>query len=154
MAGAAFTAALPCAAETPSPLWSGVKRVGVVCLVNTDQGVDTGRLHDRLCARVRAIAAVGAPVPVARTEIGAPAMMSPDQLTLLVHASTGGTSGGRLMAISIRPFRGAAGAGLLFGAEPRVVSTTATDAEFDAALSVPLRQLLPWGKAAGPRPVR
>lgn len=154
LAGAAFTAALPCAAETPSPLWSGVKRVGVVCLVNTDHGVDTGALRDRLCARVRALTTAGAPVPVVKSEIGDAAMLSADQLTLLVHASTGGTPGGRLMAISIRPYRGAASATLLFGAEPRVVSTNAADTALDAALSVPLGQLLPWRRDTVPRPIR
>jgi hypothetical protein len=155
--GALATAALATAssapAESPSALWRGVARVGIVCLVNTDHGVDTGPLHDRLCARARVMTAAGAPVPVAAVNIGDPAIFAANHLTLLVHASTGGTPGGKMMAISIRPYRNVENPGLLFGAEPRVVATGASDAALDAALAVPLTQLLPW-RTAGARRIR
>lgn len=141
-------------AETPTLLWQGVKQVGVVCLVNTDRGVDTGPLHDRLCARVRLLTAAGSPVPVTAVRIGDPSILSAGQVTLLVHASTGGTTAGKLMAVTIRPFRNAEGPGLLFGAEPRIVSTAADDATLDAAIAVPLSQILPWRAPPGPRRIR
>lgn len=151
---ATLVAVSPVSAETPPLLWQGVTRVGVVCLVNTDRGVDTGALHDRLCARVRALAAVGSPVPVSPVRIGDPAILSAGHVTLLVHASTGGTPAGKLMAVTIRPYRNIEGPGLLFGAEPRVVSTTADDRALDAALAIPLAQILPWRAASGPRRIR
>jgi hypothetical protein len=80
-------------------------------------------------------------------------MFAANHLTLLVHASTGGTPGGKMMAISIRPYRNVENPGLLFGAEPRVVATGASDAALDAALAVPLTQLLPW-RTAGARRIR
>lgn len=150
----ALAAATPVLAETPPLLWQGVTRIGVACLVNTDRGVDTGVLHDRLCARVRALVAAGAPVPVATVRIGDPAILSAGQVTLLVHASTSGTPAGRMMAVSIRPYRNIEGPGLLFGAEPRVVATAADDAALDAALAVPLGQLLPWRAPSGSRRIR
>ncbi|HEX8553342.1 MAG TPA: hypothetical protein VF695_01420 [Sphingomonas sp.] len=151
LAVAALTIATPVSADTPTALWRGVTRVGVTCLVNTDRGVDTGVLHDRLCARVRALAAAGAPVPIAAVSIGDPQMFDASTITLLVHASTRGTAG--MMAVSIRPYRNAEGTGLLFGAEPRAMPTGANDAQLDAALSVPLSQILPWRGRPGPRPI-
>jgi hypothetical protein len=139
---AALTALLPSAAfaQAPAPLWRDVTRLGVVCLVNTDGGVDTGALHHRLCERVRTIAASGSPVPVALLETGDPSILAPDQVTLLVHAST---TGGRGMAVTIRPYRNSGGPGLLFAAEPRVVPIGAPDA-LDSALTAQLDQTLPW----------
>lgn len=150
----ALAAVAPANAETPTLLWQGVTRVGVACLVNTDRGVDNGALHDRLCARVRALGSMGAPVPVTAVRIGDPSIMSAGQVTLLVHASTSGTPGGRMMAITIRPYRNAESPNLLFGAEPRVVATAADDATLDAALTAPLSQLLPWRPPSGPRRIR
>jgi len=144
LATAALATASSAPAESPLPLWQGVTRIGIACLVNTDHGVDTGALRDRLCTRVRTLVAAGAPVPVDSVRIGDPAIADAHHLTLLVHASTGGTPGGRMMAISIRSYRNIEGNGQLFGAEPRVVATAASDADLDAALKVPLGQMLPW----------
>jgi hypothetical protein len=154
LAMAALAVATPASADTRSLLWQDVTRVGVACLVNTDRGVDTGPLHDRLCARVRALAALNAPMPITAVRIGDPQILDAGTITLLVHASTRGTPGGGMMAISIRPYRNAEGSGQLFGGEPRVVATGATDAQLDAALSVPLSQILPWRSAPGPRRIR
>lgn len=154
LATAALATASSTPAESPLPLWQGVTRIGIACLVNTDRGVDTGTLHDRLCTRVRTLVAAGAPVPVESVGIGDPAVADADHLTLLVHASTRGTPGGRMMAISIRSYRNIEGAGQLFGAEPRVVATAATDAELDAALAVPLGQMVPWRRTGRPQHAR
>lgn len=154
LATAALAVATPACADSPAALWQGVTRIGVTCLVNTDHGNDTGALRDRLCGRVRALAATGAPVPITAVQIGDPAILAAGTVTLLVHASTGGTPGGRSMAVTIRPYRNMDGPGLLFGAEPRVVATDATDAELDAALAIPLSQILPWRPASGPRRIR
>ena len=146
---AALGALLPAAAlaQAPAPLWRDVTRLGVVCLVNTDSGVDTGALHRRLCERVRVIAANGSPIPVALLNMGDPSILSPKQVTLLVHAST---TGGRGMAVTLRPYRNSGEPGLLFAAEPRVVPAEATDA-LDAALTAQLDQTLPWRRGQSAR---
>lgn len=133
---------------TPASVWQDVTSIGVTCLVHTARGVDTGALHDRLCAAVAARAAKGAPVPVTAAAIGA-AALAPGRVTLLVHASVEQVRGADVMALTIRPFRNAADAGQFFGAAPRVVAA-GDAAALDHAVASLLAQTLPWQAAASP----
>ena len=143
-------------ASTPAPIWSGVARVNVLCLVQTETGVDRGTLHNRICNGVRDAASAGSPAPVQVIALGDPAMLSPDSVTLLVQASAQGKSGDRLLAFSIRPYRSQSEA-LLFTAAPRAVPLAGAGpaAEFEAALGAALSETLPWlSRPAGARPIR
>jgi hypothetical protein len=159
--GAALVALIVCggasvttaAASTPAQIWRGVARVNVLCMVQTDAGVERGALHDRLCNGVRDAAAAGSPAPVAIIAPGDPAVLSPDSVTLLVQASA--RSG--LLAFSIRPYRNS-GEPMLFTAAPRAVAlagSAARSKEFEAALGAALSETLPWlSRPAGARPIR
>ena len=141
--------------STPAPIWQDVARVNVMCLVQTESGVDRGTLHNRICNSVRDAAAAGSPAPVQVIALGDPAMLSPDSVTLLVQASTDG-SGGRLLAFSIRPYRSQSEA-MLFTAAPRAVPLAGAGPakEFEAALGDALSETLPWlSRPAGARPIR
>jgi hypothetical protein len=146
---AAFAAALsivPAFASTPPLLWQNVARVHVLCLAGTGTAP--------LCSLAREIAAEGAPVPVAVIELGDPAVLAPDSLTLLIHVGRDG----RMAALSVRPYRNDGQAGQLFGAAPRAVLIEPGDDEA-AALARPLRaalaETLPWLAAPqSPRPIR
>lgn len=140
-------------ASTPPLIWSDVARVNVLCLVQTERGVDHGALNDRICSKVRDRAAAGSPAPVGIIAMGDPAVLAPDNVTLLVQASV--RSG--LLAFSIRPYRNN-GEPMLFTAAPRAVSA-ATEAgqarEFEVALGAALSETLPWlSRPAGARPIR
>jgi hypothetical protein len=76
----AACAAGPVAAEasTPALIWRDVARINVLCLVQTEAGVDRGALHDLVCDSVREAAAAGSPAPVALIEAGDPAVLAPD----------------------------------------------------------------------------
>lgn len=140
-------------ASTPPLIWRDVARVNVLCLVQTERGVDHGALNDRICNKVRDSAAAGSPAPVAIIALGDPAVVSPDSVTLLVQASV--QSG--LLAFSIRPYRNS-GEPLLFAAAPRAVSfagSAGQSREFEAALGAALSETLPWlSRPAGARPIR
>jgi hypothetical protein len=154
--GAAFGAHEAAGAATPSPFWSGLARINVLCLVRTEAGVDESRLTPRICSSVRDIAARNAPVPVGIIAPGDPAILSPDSVTLLVHASVQGDERGRLIAFHIRPYRNSTDQ-LIFAAAPRaarLADSAAADKGLEAALSAALSETLPWlGAAAGPRSI-
>ncbi len=144
-------------ASTPALIWRDVAKVNILCLVQSDAGVDRGPLHDRLCNSIRDAAAAGSPAPVQVIAAGDPALLSPDSVTLLVHASVQADSGHRLLAFTIRPFRNSAEP-LLFTAAPRAVplaDTAGPAPELEAALRAALSETLPWlNRPAGPRPIR
>ena len=149
----------PAAATTPPLMWQQVTGINVLCLVRTDAGVDQGPLHDLVCKKVRDMAAEGSPAPVRIIASGDPAVLSPDNVTLLVHASVQGASGRRLLAFTIRPFRNSADQGqMLFAAVPRAVplgNSPGNSPELEAALRAALSETLPWLTApAGHRPIR
>jgi hypothetical protein len=143
----------PAAASTPALIWRDVAQVNVLCLVQTEAGVDRGALNDRLCKSVRDAAASGSPAPVAIIAPGDPAVLSPDSVTLLVQASVDGG----LLAFSIRPYRNS-GEPMLFAAAPRAIplaGSAARTKEFEAALGAALSETLPWlSRPAGARPIR
>lgn len=140
-------------ASTPALIWRNMARINVLCLVQTDSGVETGALHDRICNSVRDTAARGAPAPVGIIALGDPAVLSPDSLTLLVQAS----ARRGLLAFSIRPYR-TSEAPMLFTAAPRAVPLAASGGatkELEAALDAALSETLPWlSRPAGARPIR
>ena len=137
----------PAQASTPAPIWRDVARVNILCLVRTSGGVDRGRLNDRICESARDMAAIGSPAPVAIIAPGDPAVLAPDSVTLLVHASAQGGPH-RLLAFSIRPFRNSAGESqMLFAAAPRAVpldDSRAGHSKLEAALRAALSETLPW----------
>lgn len=143
----------PVEASTPALIWQDVARVNVLCLVQTERGVDNGALHQRICNSVRDAAAAGSPTPVGIIAIGDPAVLSPSSVTLLVQAST--QSG--LLAFSIRPYRNS-GSPMLFTAAPRAVplaGVAGRSNELEAALGAALSETLPWlSRPAGARPIR
>ncbi len=151
----AFSGALttPASASTPAPIWQDIARVNVLCLVQTDSGVDTGTLHNRICNGVRDAAAAGSPAPVGIIAIGDPAVLSAGSLTLLVQAS----AQRGLLAFSIRPYRNS-GEAMLFTAAPRALPLAAAAGpakELEAALGAALSETLPWlNRPAGARPIR
>jgi hypothetical protein len=143
-------------ASTPALIWRDVARVNVMCLVQTESGVDRGALHNRICNSVRDAAAAGSPAPVQVIALGDPAVLSPDSVTLLVQASTQGKPDSGLLAFSIRPFRSQSEA-LLFTAAPRAVPLAGAGPakEFEAALGAALSETLPWlSRPAGARLIR
>jgi hypothetical protein len=145
--GASVTT-VPAMASTPASIWQDVARVNVLCLVQTDSGVESGALHNQLCNGVRDAAAVGSPAPVAIIAPGDPAVLSPGSVTLLVQAS----ARRGLLAFSIRPYR-ASGEPMLFTAAPRAVPLGTQ--HFKAELRAALSETLPWlSRPAGARPIR
>jgi len=150
--GAPLTAT-PAEASTPALIWRDVARVNVLCLVQTERGVDVGALHNRICNSVRDAAAAGSPAPVGIIALGDPAVLSPDSVTLLVQASV--QSG--LLAFSIRPYRNS-DAPMLFTAAPRAVPLAGPEgraSKLEAALGAALSETLPWlSRPAGARPIR
>jgi hypothetical protein len=145
--------ASPVEASTPALIWRDVARVNVICLVQTEAGVDTGALHNRICNGVRDAAAVGSPAPVGIIAAGDPEMFSPASVTLLVQAS----AQRGLLAFSIRPYRASSEA-MLFTAAPRALPLAGAAGqakEFEAALAAALSETLPWlNRPAGARPIR
>lgn len=113
-----------------------------MCLGATDRGVDS-ELAAAICAHARTLAAQGAPVPVDILPLGDPRIFATDSLTLLIHVSVQG----RLAALSVRPFRNADDALLLFTAAPRATAMPASGAPADALaadLRAALAETLPW----------
>ena len=93
------------AASTPTLMWTGAKRVNILCNVAGGPGIDHLALSEQLCRRVLKIAAGNAPMPVATITLGDPAVLALDAVTLLVHASVTTHKQERLLAFSIRPYR-------------------------------------------------
>ncbi|MCY7280328.1 MAG: hypothetical protein LH610_05430 [Sphingomonas bacterium] len=144
-------------ASAPTLMWSGAKRVQILCNVVGGPGIDQGALTVQLCGEVKLLAGRRAPLPVDVISFGDPAVLSSDAVTLLVHASISRDDRNRLLAFSIRPYRVSdSQAGVLFGAVPRAValrgphiSGIAVAAAIDAALS----GTLPWRSAWSIQPI-
>lgn len=129
----------------PAPVWQGIRRVRILCLINSDRGVVTGELHDRLCTRARDLVASGAPVPVQVAQPGAPEIMQADSLTILVHVSITGTGEDRLAALAIRPWRNDPASGMLFAAAPHAVRLGSDPlAALEPALRSAIAETVPW----------
>jgi len=144
------TAAMP---GMPAPIWQDVRRIHILCLINSDRGVVAGDMHDRLCARARDLVAAGAPVPVEVAAPGDPAIMQPDSLTLLVHVSISGAGDDRLAALAIRPWRNDPASGMLFAAAPHAVRLGSDPlTALEPALRTAIADTVPWaGNARGDR---
>ena len=144
-------------ASTAPMIWRDVAQVNVLCLVQTEAGVDQGALYQRICGSVRDSAASGAPAPVRIIAPGDPAVLAPDSVTLLVHASVQRQPGKGLLAFSIRPFR-TSNEPMLFTSPPRAVSLAGPAgraSELEAALGAALSETLPWlSRPAVARPIR
>lgn len=159
-AGAQPDASSPLAADQPAapaappaaniaPLWQDLTALGVTCLVHTPRGIDSGTLHDRLCAAVASRAAKGAPVPVAAAPLGS-TTLAPGRVTLLVQATVAPVNGADAIALTIRPFRNATGSGQFFAAAPRIVAA-GDAAALDRAVAALLADTLPWQAGTAPR---
>jgi hypothetical protein len=141
----------PAQASTPSLVWSGASRVQILCLVQSTDGADTGAIERMLCDRVRQLAAAGASVPVSIVAMGDPSFVDPRAVTLLVHAAVQPAAGGRLLTLSIRPYRSSEPSEVLFGARPRAVGLPESgpaDAALDPILQAALSEVLPWRQRA------
>ena len=79
------TVPVSAAAETPTLMWSGAKRVQVLCNVAGGPGIDHVALTASLCRDIARLAAKGAPVPVKTIAIGDPAVLAGDAVTLIVQ---------------------------------------------------------------------
>lgn len=150
-ASLALSAAVPMSeaeAATPAQIWSGVSKVGVQCLASPGTARGIRELQSAICERVRDLAARGAPVPVSVIQMGDPAVLAAETVTLLVHASVQPAGRNRLVAISVRPFRvSTEQTAVLFGAAPRaalIPSTGTVAPALDAALRATLAETAPW----------
>ncbi len=143
------------AATTPTLMWTGAKRVNILCNVAGGPGIDHLAVTKQLCRDVTRIAATGAPMPIGTIVIGDPAVMASDAVTLLIHASVTSHRGDRLLAFSVRPYRSSTQqADVLFGAIPRAAAFPVSGASpaIDAALTAALSETLPWlAKPQGPQ---
>ncbi|MDQ3080381.1 MAG: hypothetical protein M3R03_10360 [Pseudomonadota bacterium] len=144
-------------ASTPTLMWTGAKRVNLLCNVAGGPGIDHIALTAELCRHVMRIAVKGAPVPVRTIAIGDPAVLASDAVTLLVHASVGRQGQEQFLAFSVRPYRSSDQAAVLFGAAPRVAkisSLGAAGVALDAALLAALSETLPWlTRPQAPQPI-
>ncbi len=139
-------------------MWTGAKRVNILCNVAGGPGIDYIALRDRLCRDVTRLASKGAPMPVATIALGDPAVLASDAVTLLVHASVTSHHQERLLAFSVRPYRTSSEqAAVLFGAAPRAapLSPSGASPALDAALAAALSETLPWlAKPQAPQRVK
>jgi hypothetical protein len=138
--GSALSA--PAAAELPARSTQGIAQVAVLCLL-VDDTADRLRLQRRMCDQARALAAEGAPVPVAAIGFGDPVLLRADVLGVLVHVAIDRSGPRPLAIVLIRPHR-AAGQGALFGASPVAVPLESDGAIPEPALAAALDQVLPW----------
>lgn len=148
----------PASSSTPTLMWTGAKRVNLLCNVAGGPGIDQAALSAQLCRDMARIAATGAPVPVQTITIGDPAVLASDAVTLLVHASVMRSGNDRLLAFSVRPYRvSAEQAAILFGAAPRAAMLSKSGAAspaLDAAMTAALSETLPWlARPAHPQPI-
>jgi len=136
------------ASATPTLMWTGAKRVNILCNVAGGPGIDQAAMSKQLCRDVERLAGKGAPMPVGTIVLGDPAVLASDAVTLLVHASVTSHRKDRLLAFSVRPYRVASQqADVLFGAIPRVAAilpSGAASPALDAALAAALSETLPW----------
>ncbi len=145
-------------ASTPTLLWTGAKRVNLLCNVAGGPGIDHLVLAAELCRDVKRLASAGSPLPLVIIAPGDPAVLAEDTVTLLVHASVTEHKQGSLLALSVRPHRtSSAGTEILFGAAPRAVLLPASVSgpALDAAIAASLAETLPWlARPVGPRRIR
>jgi hypothetical protein len=137
-------------------IWNGAARLNILCIVSGS--ADNEAIRSDLCARIRAKAAAGAPLPVVTIQPGDPAVIDAANVALLVHAAADGEGAARQLAFSIRPYRaGGAETDILFGSAPRAVPMSrsgAVAAALDAALDAALAETLPWlSRPVGDRPI-
>ncbi len=139
----------------PPALWRDVGQVGVMCLVETPAGVDTGALHDRICDAALRAAGRGAPLVPVRFTTGDARMLRPRTVTLLVHAAVSRSPAGDMLAVSTRPYRNLTDdPGTLFAGAPVALpleSARRDDRLLADAMRRGLAKTLPW---APPPPVR
>jgi hypothetical protein len=146
----AFGAAPAPAAEvsTSSPLWSGLRAVGVQCLVRSSSKLDAETLGASLCERVRAIVAKDSPVPVTRVNPGDPAIHSAGTVTLLVHASVEPVGDRLALSFAIRPIRPSSRYSEVYSATAPTRADLDRDTglgpSLDSPLTSALAELLPW----------
>jgi hypothetical protein len=118
-------ATAPAHASTPAPIWQDVARVNVLCLVQTDAGVDTGALHGRIC----------------------------NSVTLLVQASV--RSGLLAFSIRPYRNSGAPMLFTAAPRAVPLAAPAGQSKEFEAALGAALSETLPWlSRPVGARPIR
>lgn len=144
------TVTLPAAATaaTPTLMWSGAKRVNVMCNVAGGPGIDHVALTSQLCREVEQDASKGSPFPIRTIMLGDPALLGADAVTLLVHGSIVEHGGARMLAFNIRPYRlSSEQSQTLFGSPPRAAFLPRgrlSGASFTAAIDAALSEVLPW----------
>lgn len=154
------TATLPAAAPASSPtlLWSGAKRVNVLCNVAGGPGIDHVALTRQLCRAVEQGVVRGSPFPVRTIALGDPEVLAADAVTLLVHGSIVEQSGTRMLAFHIRPYRVTnEQAQVLFGTPPRAALLPRGGlggAGLAAAIGAALAEVLPWRSGPAVRRLR
>lgn len=146
------------ASNSPILLWTGVKRVNLLCNVVGGPGIDYIALRDRLCRDLTRLASKGAPMPVVTIALGDPAVLASDAVTLVVHASVTLHRQDRLLAFSVRPYRASSEqTAVLFGAAPRAAPLfpSGVNPVLDTALAAALSETLPWlAKSQAPQRIR
>lgn len=145
---AAVSAAMTGAnATTPDPTWQGVERVYV--LAHLTGPIEPALSSEGFCERVRAIAAVGAPVPVHCATFGeAAAAEAGGNALIVVQGAIQSLGGERVLVVAVRrtATAGLEPAPVYLGATPRVarLSGAAAGAAADTALREALEEILPW----------
>ena len=146
--------------STPTLTWADVERIGVYCVLASEQGVPQA-LQTRLCQALRDLVAQDASVPVEVIAIGDPALLRPGTVSIVlqgsVHASASIAPGarGQFLAFTMRPFRMSGDATTITGSTVQVAPLSA-EAEngpaMTAALQAALNEILPWRSALTHRP--
>lgn len=141
-------------AAMPDPAWDGANRVAVRCSLEAPVGMDRLGLEQDLCARVAALAAEGARLPVAVAPPGDPALIAPGTLALLVQAAVRPMAEatpegrGQMLLVTMRPWRAdpMAGPPALFGPAPQAAALPANGdvKALDGMLRPMLAEILPW----------
>ncbi|MFC7334075.1 hypothetical protein [Rhodocista pekingensis] len=164
MAVLSLAALVPAAAaRSPDPVWQGAERLALRCSLAPLPGADRLALETALCRRAAALAARGAPLPVAALAPGDPALLADGTVALLVQAAVQPAdtlvpgAAGRVLLLVLRPWRRGAPPPALFGPPPRAVALpAAAAAPLDAAtlagpggpaahaLDALLAEALPW----------
>ncbi len=143
---------------TPTLMWTGAKRVNILCNVAGGPGIDQAAMSKQLCGAVQRLAVKRAPIPVRTILIGDPAVLASDAVTLIVHASVTSHHQDRLLAFSVRPYRTSSEqTAVLFGAAPRAapLSPSGASPALAAALAAALSETLPWlAKSQAPQRIK
>lgn len=105
-----------------------------------------------VCAKVRALAAVGSPVPLRVADFGDPALAAADNVTLIVQGSAVGSRDARSLMFTIRAHRTSVDhPAEMFGSALRAAPVTV----IDPAVKQALAEVLPWqAQYLGARPIR